>query len=88
MDSIFFVFSKVAHILIEPLNWLMILIALALLFLLLSGPLQSVFQQIVTKGFVKRFKMLKTMRNVFKSQKREDSSHAKGCSVHLLLKTL
>jgi uncharacterized SAM-binding protein YcdF (DUF218 family) len=35
MDSIFFVFSKVAHILIEPLNWLLILIALALLFLLL-----------------------------------------------------
>lgn len=35
MDSIFFVFSKVVHILIEPLNWLMILIALALLFLLL-----------------------------------------------------
>ena len=35
MDSIFFVFSKVIQILIEPLNWLMILIALALLFLLL-----------------------------------------------------
>ncbi len=35
MDSIFFVFSKVAHILIEPLNWLLILIVLALLFLLL-----------------------------------------------------
>ena len=35
MDSIFFVFSKIVHILIEPLNWLMILIALALLFLLL-----------------------------------------------------
>jgi uncharacterized SAM-binding protein YcdF (DUF218 family) len=35
MDSIFFVFSKVIHILIEPLNWLIILIALALLFLLL-----------------------------------------------------
>ena len=35
MDSIFFVFSKVVHILIEPLNWLLILIALALLFLLL-----------------------------------------------------
>ena len=35
MDSIFFVFSKVIHILIEPLNWLLILIALALLFLLL-----------------------------------------------------
>jgi uncharacterized SAM-binding protein YcdF (DUF218 family) len=35
MDSIFFVLSKLAHILIEPLNWLMILIALALLFLLL-----------------------------------------------------
>jgi uncharacterized SAM-binding protein YcdF (DUF218 family) len=35
MDSIFFVLSKAAHILIEPLNWLMILIALALLFLLL-----------------------------------------------------
>jgi uncharacterized SAM-binding protein YcdF (DUF218 family) len=35
MDSIFFVFSKVMHILIEPLNWLIILIALALLFLLL-----------------------------------------------------
>jgi uncharacterized SAM-binding protein YcdF (DUF218 family) len=35
MDSIFFVFSKVVHLLIEPLNWLMILIALALLFLLL-----------------------------------------------------
>jgi uncharacterized SAM-binding protein YcdF (DUF218 family) len=35
MDSIFFVFSKVVHILIEPLSWLMILIALALLFLLL-----------------------------------------------------
>jgi len=35
MDSIFFFLSKLAHILIEPLNWLMILIALALLFLLL-----------------------------------------------------
>jgi uncharacterized SAM-binding protein YcdF (DUF218 family) len=35
MDSIFFVLSKLAHILIEPLNWLMILIALALLLLLL-----------------------------------------------------
>ena len=35
MDSIFFVFSKVAHILIEPLNWVIILIVLALLFLLL-----------------------------------------------------
>jgi uncharacterized SAM-binding protein YcdF (DUF218 family) len=35
MDSIFFVFSKVIHILIEPLNWLLILIAFALLFLLL-----------------------------------------------------
>ena len=35
MDSIFFVFSKVAHILIEPLNWIFILIVLALLFLLL-----------------------------------------------------
>ena len=35
MESMFFVFSKVAHILIEPLNWLMILIGLALLFLLL-----------------------------------------------------
>jgi uncharacterized SAM-binding protein YcdF (DUF218 family) len=35
MDSIFFVLSKLAHILIEPLNWLIILIALALLFLLL-----------------------------------------------------
>jgi hypothetical protein len=35
MDSIFFVFSKVSHILIEPLNWLLILIAFALLFLLL-----------------------------------------------------
>jgi uncharacterized SAM-binding protein YcdF (DUF218 family) len=35
MDSIFFVFSKVIHILIEPLNWLVILIALTLLFLLL-----------------------------------------------------
>ncbi len=35
MDSIFFVFSKLAHILIEPLNWLLILIAFALLFLLL-----------------------------------------------------
>jgi uncharacterized SAM-binding protein YcdF (DUF218 family) len=35
MDSIFFVLSKVAQILIEPLNWLLILIALALLFLLL-----------------------------------------------------
>jgi uncharacterized SAM-binding protein YcdF (DUF218 family) len=35
MDSIFFVFSKVIQILIEPLNWLMILIAFALLFLLL-----------------------------------------------------
>jgi len=35
MDSIFFVFSKVTHILIEPLNWLMILIWLSLLFLLL-----------------------------------------------------
>lgn len=35
MDSIFFVLSKVVHLLIEPLNWLMILIALALLFLLL-----------------------------------------------------
>jgi uncharacterized SAM-binding protein YcdF (DUF218 family) len=35
MDSIFFVFSKVIHILIEPLNWLLILIALALLLLLL-----------------------------------------------------
>jgi uncharacterized SAM-binding protein YcdF (DUF218 family) len=35
MDSIFFVLSKVAHILIEPLNWLLILITLALLFLLL-----------------------------------------------------
>lgn len=32
MDSIFFIFSKVIHILIEPLNWLLILIALALLF--------------------------------------------------------
>jgi len=35
MDSIFFVFSKVIHVLIEPLNWLLILIAYALLFLLL-----------------------------------------------------
>jgi uncharacterized SAM-binding protein YcdF (DUF218 family) len=35
MDSIFFVFSKVAHILIEPLNWVFILITLALLFLLI-----------------------------------------------------
>jgi uncharacterized SAM-binding protein YcdF (DUF218 family) len=35
MDSIFFVLSKLAHILIEPLNWLMILIVFALLFLLL-----------------------------------------------------
>jgi len=35
MDSIFFVFSKVIHILIEPLNWLLILITFALLFLLL-----------------------------------------------------
>jgi uncharacterized SAM-binding protein YcdF (DUF218 family) len=35
MDSIFFIFSKVFHILIEPLNWLLILIAFALLFLLL-----------------------------------------------------
>jgi uncharacterized SAM-binding protein YcdF (DUF218 family) len=35
MDSIFFVLSKLVHFLIEPLNWLMILIALALLFLLL-----------------------------------------------------
>jgi uncharacterized SAM-binding protein YcdF (DUF218 family) len=35
MDSIFFVFSKVIHILIEPLNWFLILIAFALLFLLL-----------------------------------------------------
>jgi len=35
MDSIFFVFSKVIHILIEPLNWILILIAFALLFLLL-----------------------------------------------------
>jgi len=35
MDNIFFVFSKVIHVLIEPLNWLLILIALALLFLLL-----------------------------------------------------
>ena len=35
MDNIFFIFSKVIHILIEPLNWLLILIALALLFLLL-----------------------------------------------------
>jgi uncharacterized SAM-binding protein YcdF (DUF218 family) len=36
MDSIFFVFSKVTHILIEPLNWLMMLIGLSLLFLLLG----------------------------------------------------
>ena len=35
MDNLFFVISKAAHILIEPLNWLMILIAFALLFLLL-----------------------------------------------------
>jgi uncharacterized SAM-binding protein YcdF (DUF218 family) len=35
MDNIFFVFFKVIHILIEPLNWLLILIAFALLFLLL-----------------------------------------------------
>jgi uncharacterized SAM-binding protein YcdF (DUF218 family) len=35
MDSLFFVFSKIAHILIEPLNWVLILIVLALLFLLL-----------------------------------------------------
>jgi uncharacterized SAM-binding protein YcdF (DUF218 family) len=35
MDSIFFVFSKLVHLLIEPLNWLMILITFALLFLLL-----------------------------------------------------
>lgn len=35
MDSIFFVLSKLVHLLIEPLNWLMILIALALLFLFL-----------------------------------------------------
>jgi uncharacterized SAM-binding protein YcdF (DUF218 family) len=35
MDNIFFFFSKVAHILIEPLNWVLILIVLALLFLLL-----------------------------------------------------
>ena len=35
MDSIFFVLSKATHLLIEPLNWLMILIALALLFILL-----------------------------------------------------
>ena len=35
MDNLFFVFSKVAHILIEPLNWVIILIVLALLFLLL-----------------------------------------------------
>jgi uncharacterized SAM-binding protein YcdF (DUF218 family) len=35
MDSIFFVLSKVIHILIEPLNWLLIMIAFALLFVLL-----------------------------------------------------
>jgi len=35
MDSTFFVFSKVIHTLIEPLNWLLILIAFALIFLLL-----------------------------------------------------
>jgi uncharacterized SAM-binding protein YcdF (DUF218 family) len=35
MDSIFFVFSKVIHFLIEPLNWILILVTLALLFLLL-----------------------------------------------------
>lgn len=35
MDSIFFVFSKVAHTLIEPLNWVIVLIVLALFFLLL-----------------------------------------------------
>jgi len=35
MDSIFFVFSKVIYVLIEPLNWLLILVAFALLFLLL-----------------------------------------------------
>jgi uncharacterized SAM-binding protein YcdF (DUF218 family) len=35
MDNTFFVFSKVIHTLIEPLNWLLILIAFALLFLLL-----------------------------------------------------
>jgi uncharacterized SAM-binding protein YcdF (DUF218 family) len=35
MDSIFFILSKAAHVLIEPLNWLLILIGLALLFLLL-----------------------------------------------------
>jgi uncharacterized SAM-binding protein YcdF (DUF218 family) len=35
MDSFFFVLSKLVHFLIEPLNWLLILIGLALLFLLL-----------------------------------------------------
>lgn len=35
MDSIFFVLSKVVHILIEPLNWVLIFIVFALLFLLL-----------------------------------------------------
>jgi uncharacterized SAM-binding protein YcdF (DUF218 family) len=41
MDTIFFILSKVVQFCIEPLNWVMVWVVLALLFILLRKPQHS-----------------------------------------------